>query len=135
MYDAGGVGGGQGGRDLLSYKERFSQRQGALQDPLAQGDSVNVLHRNEMTTVLCLADLMNDADVGVAQRRSRAGFLSKAAHAILIPGKIRRKKLERNFSTQPRVIGKVDFAHSAGGERRHYLVGTDLLACDEASQT
>src|SRR5712692_5076433 len=54
---------------------------------------------------------------------------------MLIFGKIRRKKFKRDLSAQAGVLSQIDFAHSAGGQRRNDLVRTDLLACQQSAKS
>src|SRR6185312_10877172 len=68
------------------------------------------------------AEIENGNDVRMVQGRDRLGLNRKAGTAICLARKILAKDLHRDFAAQARVASTIDFAHSAGAQRREYLV-------------
>ena len=66
-------------------------------------------------------DVVKGADIGMIQRRDGAGF---TLEPLTEP---RARNLDRHTPVQARIAGPVDFAHAAGADRRHDLVGADEL--------
>ena len=122
-------------RDLFGDGQRFAHTEWPPRDSLAQGDAVDVFHRDKVATIFCFGDFVNYADIGMAQRRSCARLLFEPAHPMEISGEIGRKKFKRYPATQPFVLGKIDFAHAADTERREDLVRTNLLVGQQSRET
>ena len=75
--------------------------------------------RNSMAmkavTVL-FADVVNRADIGVVEGRSRLGFALKTGQGLRIPSYFLGQKLQRDETPQTGVLGLVHHAHAATAE-------------------
>jgi hypothetical protein len=65
---------------------------------------------------LGLIDVVNGDDVGVIQRRSRAGFLNEPPLAVGISYALRGQDLERDGATQLGVLNLVNHTHAPAAE-------------------
>ena len=73
-----------------------------------------------------LADVVEVANVGMAQRGNRARFAVKALPGLGAFGKMRRQNLDRNGAVEAHVAGTVHFTHAACTERRDNFVRTEF---------
>src|SRR5262245_7088972 len=90
--------------------------------------AIHALHRDEDLPVV-LIDVVNGADVSVTERRNRVGLPAEPPHRVGIISQLIWKKFERNFAPQPRILGFIDDAHTAGAE----LAG-DLIMANPAAE-
>src|SRR5262249_8711573 len=67
-------------------------------------------------------------DVRMIEGRSGRGLLLEPAHSILVGREIGRQDFECNLTVQPRVLGKINFAHSALADLRADLVAAQWCA-------
>ena len=67
------VGLGQASRYLVDYIHSLFRLERPLSDSISNRLALHVLH-GDVGPALVLADLMDDADVGVGERRGRLGF-------------------------------------------------------------
>ena len=74
------------------------------------------------------ADVVDAADVGMVERRDRAGLALEACPQIGIAANVTRQDLDRDRTVQPRVAGFVDLAHPAGAERADDFIRTEPCA-------
>ena len=83
-----------------------------------------------------LADVVERADVGVVQRRGRAGLALEAFRGQRIGGSRLGQELDRDVATEPEVFGAVHDAHAAGAQPIDDAVvrdnGTDHLEPNRA---
>src|SRR5579862_7733711 len=86
-------------------------------DLVPQGGPVQVLHGDERLPRF-LADVVNGADVGMVQGRSRLGFPLKTGQGLGISGNILWEELEGDKAVQPGIFSLINDAHAAA---------TDLL--------
>ena len=84
-------------------------------DAMLQRHPVEKLHHHEDAAVF-FANVVNGADVGMIQRRSRARLAAESLQRSRIARHIVRQKLERDKAPQPRVLGLVDDTHAAAAE-------------------
>ena len=84
-------------------------------DHVLQGHALEILHGDKRLAVL-LANVVNGADVGMVQRRSRLRLALKAAERLGIPGHFIGQKLERDKAVQARVFGFVNHTHPAAAQ-------------------
>src|SRR5262249_12363514 len=89
-----------------------------------QRDAVDILHRDERPS-LPFIQLVDMRDVRMIQRRCEARLLLEPLQPLLVGSEARRKKLERDWALEPRVLGKKDLAHSALAQRSHDAVSSD----------
>src|SRR5262249_46393667 len=73
---------------------------------------------------VAVLDAVDRGDARVIERRQHPGFAIEARQPIGILGERERQHLERDAATEPRVVGPVDFAHSAFAKLREDLVST-----------
>ena len=69
-------------------------------------------------------DVVDGADVAVAEGGDGFGFAPEAPHRVRVVGELVGQELQRHFPGQPRVFGLVDDAHAAGAE----LAGDPIMA-------
>ena len=79
--------------------------------------------RDEVRTVLDLAEIVDDDDMGVVQAGRGSGFLMKPSQPIAVNGEIRRQELERHRTIELGVVGKIHLAHSARAQPREQPIG------------
>jgi hypothetical protein len=70
-------------------------------------------------------------DVGVVERGERLGFALEAPQPLLVVRELVGQDLDRHLALEPRVLGAVDLAHSAGAEGAEDLVEGEGLAGGE----
>ena len=75
-----------------------------------------------------LADFVDGADVGMVQRRGRAGFAAEALESLRVLGRIVRKKFERDEAAEQRVFRLVNDTHATAAEHFRDAVVRDGLA-------
>ena len=86
-----------------------------------------------------LADLVNRADVGMIERRRRAGLDQEACLGRRLDAEMRREKLQGHEALEPLVAGLVDEAHAALAEQVEHEVLPDCgeprqpIGCSRAS--
>src|SRR5688572_17101595 len=113
-------------RDFNREIERLRQRQRSARETRRERLPVNELH-DEKVDARLVPDVVNRADVGMAERGDRPRFALKAlpAHAI---GLVLGKNLDRNIAIEPGITGPVDLAHPSGTQRRLDLIGPEPRA-------
>src|SRR5258708_23029116 len=94
---------------------------------LAQGDTLDVLHRNEIQA-FALANLVDVRDVRMIERGRGLGLLIEAPHAVLIKSNFGRKNLERNSAMHLGVFCEIHLTHSARPNLRADFIATELCA-------
>ena len=113
--------------DLDTEIEQVVERQRTAREPLLQRLAFEQLHHHELLAVV-LADVVQRADVRVAQRRDDPRLAQKALHRLRIAAELRRQQLQRHVTTEPGVFRFVDHAHAAAAERREHTIVRDGLA-------
>src|SRR4030095_6302206 len=102
----------------------------AASDKRAQREALDEFGGDEMHAPrFCrsLADLVNDDDVRVVERRSHASLLAEPPDALSVCGEARRQQLERDLPAQQRVARQVDLAHASAPDLADDLVVADRL--------
>ena len=84
-------------------------------DHVLQGHAIEILHGDKRLAVL-LANVVNGADVGMVQRRSRLRLALKAAERLGILGHFIGQELEGDKAMQPGVFGFVNHTHPAAAQ-------------------
>ena len=131
VHDVVGVRLGQSLRHLDAdlYHFQNTERLGAGVDAMRQRLALIERHHDEGAAVGRFLDAVNDADVGMIERRGDARFLQEAAFLEVAGVDSGRKKLERNRAFQLEVARLVNHAHGAGADTINDLViGSDQLA-------
>ena len=76
------------------FQQLFNLERAAL-DLVFEGCTVQILHRDESLPLL-LADVIDGADIGMVQGRSRLGFTLEAGQGLRVSGNFVGQKLESN---------------------------------------
>ena len=74
------------------------------------------------------ADVVQDADVRVIERRDCPRLALEALTQLRVGGQRTREDLDGDAAIEPRVTGSIDFAHAAGSERFDDFVRTEPRA-------
>ena len=101
-------------------------------EPMRQLDSRHELHHDERVAIE-LADVVDGADVGMAQFRDGPGFAQKAIACRRRPRRILPEDFDRDLASKPRVTRAIHDAHTARAERFHDFVMTES-ACSHVWQ-
>ena len=101
-------------------------------EPVRQLDTRHELHHDERVAVE-LADVVDGADVGMAQFRDGPRFTQKAIPCRRCPRRILPEHLDSDLAPKPRVARAIDDAHAARAERFHDFVMTES-ACSHVRQ-
>lgn len=117
VYDACGMGMGQGACDLPEHRDDVRQRQWASGQPLADRRARAIGERDEWHR-FPFADLIDRSDVRVIERSGDARFAHQPADGGIILGGGRGEKLQRDHSLQFQVLGEVDDTKAPGAEWR-----------------
>ena len=131
MHDARMVRGPERAANLKGDVERFRYLGPPSAEPHAQCLPIDKLCRNEANAV-GFADVVNRQDVRMVEGRYRARFLAETPQRILDVGELGREDLQRDFATQPAILGQVDLPHAACSEPRQNPKVRDVLAFDGA---
>jgi hypothetical protein len=126
MNNALGVSGVERIRDLDSEVEYFIQRQRLAADVISQTLAVNELHGDERPVTL--ANVVDRADAGMVQSRSRVRLAPETFQGLSVLGNIFRKELQGNGPFQANVLGFVNYAHAACAKLLDYSEVRDGLA-------
>jgi hypothetical protein len=110
--------------DLATERDDLIPGQGAARDCGVEGRALDVLHGDKHLVVV-LADVVDDADVGVAEGRGGSRFVQEAGAGLRVGG---LEHLQRDVPAQSRVGGAVDDAHAAGAELLGDLVRAEAGA-------
>ena len=105
----------QAGGDLRPDLERAGRRELLTCQQVAQLVAADQLHRDEREPV-GFADLVNDGDVRMLDRRGGLGLLDEAPAPIAVVRQVVGQDLERDIAVQPRVGGAIDHAHPAAAD-------------------
>ena len=109
-------------RDLNPILQGLLELQRSFLEPFGQRVALDVLHHDEVDTVL-LTHIVEGADVRVVQLRDRLGFAIEAGFALGAFGEVLGEDFDRHRPVEARVLGFVDLAHAPGSDGRDDLVG------------
>src|SRR5271166_7055894 len=102
-------------------------------DQVFQRYAMQILHGDESLSVM-LTDLIDRADIGMVQGRSRLGLSLEAKQCLGISGYVIRQKFQRNKSVQGEVFGFVDDTHASAAEfLENAVMRDDLVDHEETS--
>ena len=73
-------------------------------------------------------DVVNSADIGMVQLRSRASLTFEALQGLGIPDQVFRDELKRDAAPQPRVLGLIHHPHATAAEFSQDAIVRDCLA-------
>lgn len=113
------------------YRDGDVERSGNRQRPglelFLQGLSLQQFHHQEQTP-LTLADVVDGADLRVAERRCSPRLSAEPLHGRWIGGANRRQDFDCDGSSQPTVDGAIHLAHSPRAKEGDHLVRTKFGA-------
>jgi len=122
------VGRSQPGRDLSPDAGRFRGRQPVLAvEPGLQRLADEKLHRH-VGPAVCLAHLIDRADVLLFYRGHRPGLAEEPLAGHLFGRQVGAQNLNGDPAVEPLVLGLEDDAHAAGPELAHQPVLAEPLA-------
>src|SRR6202022_4406942 len=98
--------------DLEGDLQQPLQFDWASSDEMLESRAVQIFHGDEGAASL-LADVVNNADVGMVESGRSLGFTLKAGQSMRVSRDFIWQKLERNETVQPRIFGLVDDSHPA----------------------
>src|SRR5215475_11850786 len=75
---------------------------------------------------LDLIDLKNGVNVRMVERRGGARLLLEALHPLSIQSELLRQEFDRQLASESRVLGQVNFSHTAPTQQRKNLVAAKL---------
>ena len=90
--------------------------------------ALHEFHGDKRQPVFRLADVVNDANVRMIERRSGSGLIEKALSPLRVRGHFARQELDRRFAFQAGVFGQEDFPHTALAQKGNDAVGADPAA-------
>ena len=117
----------QGIGHLDADLDDLAHRHGTTRDARGEELTVDVLHHDEVRTVL-FADVVGDRDVGRTQHRGRPRFVQKTRSALRVGFERRRQEFERNRAPKSRVFTTIHFAHAAGAQAFVHAIMLDSRA-------
>src|SRR2546425_347301 len=94
---------------------------------LAQGDSVDEFHRDEMRAIV-FPDLKDLRDIWMVERSGGLRLKHKPLHAIAMRSNISGQDFQRHLAVELGVLRQIYFTHSARAELRDDLVMTKRCA-------
>ena len=96
-------------------------------DAVFEGLALQVLHDDEGLAFM-LVNVVNGADVGMIERRGRAGFALEAFQRLAVLGKMLRQKLQGDEAAEFNVLGLVHHSHTPVTQHLQHPVVRNLLA-------
>src|SRR5208283_1442681 len=96
-------------------------------DAVLQGEAVQILHDHE-GDALILPNLVNHADIGMAESRGSLRFALEAGQSVWVSGQRFGQELHGDETMQDRVFSLVDHAHAAATKLFNNAVMRDKLA-------
>src|SRR2546426_6941882 len=99
-------------RDLDSEPQDLLEGKRALLQPIGERLAFEVLHDQEVDPVMP-ADVVEDADVGMAQGRDGPGLALEALPPLGAGREVRGEYLDGDGPVEACVAGPVDLAHAA----------------------
>ena len=105
----------------MAILQDLVRRERPFLEPMGQRLAFQVLHHQEVDAVL-VADIVERADVRMAQARNGLGFAVETLARLRIARKMRGQNLDGDDAVKPRIARPVDLAHASGADRRDDLV-------------
>jgi len=112
VHDALGVGRVEGIGNLYAPFQQLVDRDRMPGDPRRERRALQQLHGDEVPA-LVLVDVVDGADVGMVQRRSRARLALESLQRLRVLLHLFRQELQRYAAAQARVLGFIHHAHAA----------------------
>jgi hypothetical protein len=116
--------------DLDADLQRVGHTERSTLDPRRQRLSLEILHDEEVHRGLrasgrFVSDVVEHADVRMAERGERLRLAFEALPHLRMLGPMHRKHFDRDRAAKARINGLVDFAHATGTERADDFVGAE----------
>ena len=108
-------------RDLLADLERFVDGQCPPPQPLRERFSFHQLE-HQVARVADDLESVDPGDVGVRQRSEQARLAFETRQPLGVARELQRQRLDRDVTTESRVLRAIHLAHAAGAERGDDLV-------------
>ena len=89
---------------------------------------VGVEARARFILDLCLSDIEDSCNVGMAQGRRCSRLLLETRQPLSILRETLGQNLDGHFASEPRVLRQIHLAHAARAERLEDRVGTESFA-------
>jgi hypothetical protein len=115
MDDPFGVGGIEPVGDLDGQVEDFISAQRLSPDAMFERVALQELHGDEAPPFV-LVDVIDGADVGMVQGRSRLGFTLESLQRVAVSRQLFGQELQGNGAPEAGVLGLVDHTHAAPAE-------------------
>jgi len=116
MHEAGRVRRLERRGRLAHHSERVLRRARPGASPLPERLPVDKLHRH-VERALGLAEIVDHDNVGVIEGRGGARFVEQAFPARVVVRELGRKHLDREASSENRILGQEDATHPALPDR------------------
>ena len=117
-------------RNLDGVLQYLIERQWTFLETLRQRLAFQILHHQEISSVL-LADVVEDADVGMIQAGDGARFAVEPLAQSGSIGKVIGKDFDGNDALQAGIPGAVHLAHPARANCREDFVGAQTFASED----
>jgi hypothetical protein len=113
--------------NLDGITQHLIQRQRTFLQPLSQRLAFQILHHQEISSVL-MADVVKRADVRMIQASNRPCFALEPFSQLGSIGKVIRKDFDGDDAIEPRIAGAVHLAHPTCTNGREDFIGPEALA-------
>ena len=134
MDDAGPMRGGKGTGNLNPEFHRLSNRHGGSREPLFECLPFEILHHEEVDPVVA-PNVKHWTDVWMTQGGKCFGLPLEPSLQLGITCNVFGQNLEGHRAVQASVCGLVDFAHTAGTDRRGNRIRAKAVARSEHHAT
>ena len=125
MHDALHVRSVKSLRNFDTDAKSLSKRQGSSPQARRQGFPLQVLHHEEIHTVV-VSDVIERANARMRESSDGAGFVSEARPPSRVGGRRQRKYLYRDMPIEPCVEGLVHLTHATGTDEAVYAKNPEL---------
>src|ERR1035437_6547289 len=118
---------GQAFRELHAQTEDFLLRQGSTSHLLAQCDSGDILHHQEIHTLLRI-EVVNGSDVGMIELRENQSFFVEMLACGCVGQWTGREDFDGNITGEVLVPGTIDFSYATSADLLDDAVVAQLTA-------
>ncbi len=111
-------------RDVERVTQNFVERQSAFGNDVRQPATRDQLHR-DVDAPVAVANVVNRAHRRMVERGRELGFLDETRTRGFVGQRAGREYFQSDVAIQFGVVSAVDFAHAAGANRGHDLIGPE----------
>ena len=122
------VGSAQTASNLNRQIESFAERQDAVRKLLRKRFALVILHDDEEVVVRGFFEAVNDADIGMIERRGGTGFAAEIVFIAGTDGDVVGEKFKGDGAIEFAVEGQVDDAHAASAKLFVNVIMADSLS-------